>query len=348
MTSIAIIGAGMMGTALCWPLNDNHHDVRLVGTHLDKDIIDSLRATGYHPRLERHIPEEVKSFYREQLEGAVQGAEVVVNGVSSFGIPWFIEEVGPYLKPEVPVLAVTKGLVDLPDGSLQVLPEYINAHLPERLRGRISLNAIGGPCTALELAARRKTCVVFCGEDPATLEILKKLFAGPYYHVWTSTDVIGVETCAALKNAYALAVGIIVGMMEQAGPDGLAWMYNPQAAVFSQSCREMRRFLEISGGGVENVSWLPGVGDLYVTIYGGRTRMLGKMLGQGVSYPEARGRLAGVTLESVEIITRVGRALSKLKQRGLVKPNELPLIEHLYRVIHEGEPVNLPWELFFR
>ena len=172
MATITIIGAGMMGTALCWPLRDNGMDVRLVGTPLDEEIIRSIVQTGIHPSLQRKIPDGVKSVYYDDLSQALQGTDIIVNGVSSFGTEWFAHEVGPLLKPEVPVIAVTKGLVVQPDGYLKTFPEYIDESLPSESRGKISLNAIGGPCIAHELAARRNTCVVFSGRN---LEILLKL-----------------------------------------------------------------------------------------------------------------------------------------------------------------------------
>ena len=238
--------------------------------------------------------------------------------------------------------------MDLPDGDLQILPDFLEESLPGGLRVKVTLNAIAGPCTAHELAARRQTSVVFCGPQLGVLERLRQLFTTSYYRIWLSTDVVGVEVCAALKNAYALAVGLEVGKMEQAGPDGLALSYNPQAAVFAQSCLEMRRFLEVLGGGLENVSWLPGAGDLYVTIYGGRTVKMGKLLGQGLPYPQARLQLADETLESIEIITRVGRALPRLEARRIIRPGLFPLLQHLYRIIHHGAKPDLPWETFFR
>ena len=138
-----------------------------------------------------------------------------------------------------------------------MLPEASNRKLPAHLQGKVSLNAIGGPCISHELAARRQTGVVFCGRDLAILERIKAFFATDYYHIWPSTDLVGVEVCAALKNAYALGVGLAVGMMEQAGPDGLANMYNPQAALFGQSCFEMTRLEEILKGEARPLMTLP-------------------------------------------------------------------------------------------
>ncbi len=343
MAIITITGAGMMGSALCWPLADNGHTVRLVGTPLDGEIIAALRRDGRHPKLQRALPEGVAFYDHTQLAEALEGAEMVASGVSSFGVEWFASAAGPHLPSGAPVIAVTKGLEDLPDGTLLTLPEAT----ARRLGAPVSLNAIGGPCIAHELAARRQTSVVFTGADPAVLERLRAAFATPYYHIWTSTDVTGVEVCAALKNAYALGVGLAVGMMERAGPDGLANMYNPQAALFAQSCYEMRCLLEITGGGAENAAWLPGPGDLYVTVFGGRTVRLGRLLGQGRSFAEARRILAGETLESVEIATRVARALPKLAARGLARLEDFPLLLHIDRIINHAAEVKIPWEQFF-
>jgi glycerol-3-phosphate dehydrogenase (NAD(P)+) len=347
LSNVTIVGAGMMGSALCWPLADNHHSIRLAGTPLDQEIIQSIRETGLHPKLQRSLPEGVQTYTHAELDEALAGAEIVVSGVSSFGVDWFIQTAAPLLNPGIPVIGVTKGLVDKPDGSLEIIPRYIQARLPSEMRSQISLNAIAGPCIAHELAARRQTSVVFTGNDLPTLEGLRRVFATPYYHIWTSLDEVGVEVCAALKNAYALAVGLVVGMMETSEPDGLANMYNPQAAVFAQSIAEMRRWLEIAGGSAENIAWLPGPGDLYVTVFGGRTVRLGKLLGSGLSYVEARQLMAGETLESVEIITRISRLLPRLEQKGVAQSRDFPLMRHLIEIILHDKPVDLPWEQFF-
>lgn len=347
MAIVTIVGAGMMGTAMCWPISDQGHMVRLVGAPLDDEIIRTIQETGNHPKLARAIPDGVDTYFSNDLPTAITNSEIIIGGISSFGVDWFAKTVGPLLNPSMTVLSVTKGLIDRENGDLDILPREIDRLLPVHLQGSISLNAIAGPCIAHELAARRQTAVVFTGSDAHTLDKLKTCFSTAYYHIWTSTDVIGVEVCAALKNAYALAVGLAVGIMEAAGSDGLAHNYNPQAALFGQSCYEMRRLVHLLGGDEENVAWLPGPGDLYVTVFGGRTVQLGKMLGKGVSFIEARERMAGVTLESVEIVTRVARALPLLEARNLIDRKDLPLIWHLHEIINQGEPVNIPWDKFF-
>ena len=169
MSLVTIVGAGMMGTAMSWPLSDNGHSVRLAGTPLDDEIVASLRANRSHPTLQRAIPDGVQVFDASQLAEALQGAELVIGGVSSFGVDWFAQAAGPHLPEGARVLSVTKGLEEQPNGDLWILPRALRTKLPPEQQDQVSLNAVGGPCIAHELAARRQTAVVFCGEQAETL-----------------------------------------------------------------------------------------------------------------------------------------------------------------------------------
>ena len=89
MAIITIVGSGMMGSALAFPARENGHEVRLVGTHLDRDIIDNCRKCGRHPKFERDFPSGVSYYQIEELDAALEGADAVIGGVSSFGVDWF-------------------------------------------------------------------------------------------------------------------------------------------------------------------------------------------------------------------------------------------------------------------
>ena len=349
MAIITILGAGLMGTAVAWPLADNGHEVRLVGTHLDAEIIRSCLDRGVHPRLRRQLPGRVRPFFVEDLAEALDGADVIVSGVNSLGVHWIGRTLGPLLWPGATVIAVTKGLEASSDGNPRILPDVLRAELPAALRDRVTLAAIGGPCIAGELAGRRQTCVAFTSRDEPAPARLRALFATDYYHIWTSTDIIGVETCAALKNAYTVAVGMAAGLLDRAGgPDAAgAAMHNPAAALFGASAREMTRIVALMGGGPENVAWLPGVGDQYVTCAGGRTIRLGRLLGAGLTYSEAVREMAGETLEGAYVIQQLAQALPVWEARGLIRGEELPLLRMLCRVIVGDARVEIPFERLF-
>lgn len=69
MSIITIVGAGMMGSAMARPATDNGHRVRLVGTPLDRAIIEAIRSDGIHPTLRRRMPENIETFQCEELAG---------------------------------------------------------------------------------------------------------------------------------------------------------------------------------------------------------------------------------------------------------------------------------------
>ncbi len=349
MAKVAIVGSGLMGTAMAWPLRDNGHEVRLVGTFLDGEIIESCRKEGYHPRLKRPIPAGVKPYFVEEIAEALDGVEIIVSGVNSRGVHWIGHTLAPHLKPGQHIIAVTKGLEAANNGDLRILPDVLAGELPEPIRDQVSHAAIGGPCIAGELAGRRQTCVVFGCRDGEIARYLASIFRTDYYHVWASNDLIGLEVGVAMKNAYTLGVGLAAGFLErEGGPDDAgAYMFNLAAATFAEGTTEIERLLQIMGGTRNFAYGLPGAGDLYVTAQGGRTVRLGRLLGMGHTYREAREIMAGETLEAAEIIAAMGEALPKMTERGIITADELPLIRMLVEVVVHGKRALPPLDKFF-
>ena len=344
MKTITIIGAGMMGSALAFPARENGNDVRIVGTHLDRQIIDACRKTNQHPKFNKAFPEGVKYYHIEEVNDALVGADFVICGVSSFGVEWYAENILPILDETVPMLSVTKGLQDLPDGSLITYPDVWQKKL-DQLGKKLSLNAIGGPCTSYELVAHDQTEVAFCGKDLTVLRMLKEAMATDYYHISLSTDVMGVESAVALKNGYALGIALTIGLNQKAFGLDSELHFNSQAAVFGQAVREMSKLLALQGAGDLN-NLVIGAGDLYVTVYGGRTRLVGILLGRGLNIRQAKEELNGVTLESLVVAERVARAIRIKAELGQTDLKEFPLLMHIDEIITQGAAVNIPWEKF--
>lgn len=188
----------------------------LVGTPLDREIIDMLQTTGHHKTLKRDLPQGVKFYQIEELDAALEGATLLIGGVSSFGVEWFCNEVLSKIPEDLPVISITKGLYCAPDGSITSFPDYMK----KKCGRNLSLNAIGGPCISFELADRHNTLVAFCGEDRKMLEKIRDILATPYYHIDLTTDIIGLETAVAMKNAYALGVALAIGAAEHECGEG--------------------------------------------------------------------------------------------------------------------------------
>jgi glycerol-3-phosphate dehydrogenase (NAD(P)+) len=154
-----------------------------------------------------------------------------------------------------------------------------------------------------------------------------------------------VESAVALKNGYALGIALTIGLNQKAFGQDSPLHFNSQAAVFGQSLREMSRLLHMQGADHPDHLAL-GAGDLYVTVYGGRTRLVGILLGRGLNIEEAKAELQGVTLESLVVTERVARAVKIKAQKGLVKKDDFPLLMHIDEILTENKTVAIPWEDF--
>ena len=348
MATILILGAGMMGTAFAWPLVDRNHRVRLVGTHLDGEIIASLRRERIHPKLGLEVPQGIDPYPNEELESALAGVDAVVLGVSSAGVVWAAERLGPLLDRELPLGLISQGLA-FHDDTQHTVPDEFARHLPPGVRERIQPVGVAGPCIAGELARRVPTSVVFTSRSLSAAETLAELCRGPYYHVWCEDDVVGVEVCAALKNAFAMGVALAAGLhTARGGTAGSIALHNYEASVFAQSIWEMRRLVALLGGNPDHASWLPGVGDLDVTCNGGRTGRFGPLLGQGLGRDEAIARMHGATLECLEILATLRRALDRFTAKRRIDAYDFPLTRHLAEIALDGAPLAMPFERFFK
>ena len=348
---IAVIGAGMMGSALCVPLADRGHEVRLIGTPLDAALVHALTLSGRHPTLGLVLPASLRCQPVSELEAAVQDADALVLGVSSAGIAWAAGALAPVLaRRSRPVLMLSKGL-EQDAGGLRVLTEAFRRALPSELQAQCQPVAVCGPCIAGELARRAPTMVVFTGQDLARARQFAEWLETPYYRVVLHPDVVGAQLCAALKNAYAMGIAFGAGLHQRTqgaqGAQGSVAMHNYEAAVFAQSLLEMQELVVGLGGGVATALGLPGSGDLTVTCNGGRTGRFGALLGMGHATREAIRMMQGATLECLEVLGVLERFLSG---QGAWRPERrrLPLLSHLIDVGLHGAPVDVPFQEFFR
>jgi glycerol-3-phosphate dehydrogenase (NAD(P)+) len=348
MANVVILGAGLMGSAFSTPLADNGHSVRLVGTHLDGDIIEEVHESGVHPKLRVRLPDAVRPYTYDRLDEAMAGAELVVIGVNSLGVDWAAMMLDETLPAGTPVLMLTKGLEG--DGrTLRLLPDVLRGGLSPRLASGLPIAAIGGPSIAGELAVRHHTCVVVTGPDAALLERLAGMLRTPYYHVWPNGDFVGVEYCVALKNVYALAVGCVGGLLERAGRGvNEAVMFNQAAALFAQGLAEIAYMVEWAGGRPATVYTLPGAGDLYVTSMGGRNGRMGRLLGMGMAYSDAKKKhMREETIEGAELALAIGPTVEQMALDGTLDAARIPLLRAMIQIVCNDAKVEFPWDAFF-
>jgi glycerol-3-phosphate dehydrogenase (NAD(P)+) len=106
---IVVLGAGLAGSAFCMPLADQGHAVSLVGTPVDRQIIDALASNRFHSRLEVSLPAAVTPLHDERLAEALRGdVALVVIAVSTAGVPWAAAQLAAVLAGRAPpILMVT-------------------------------------------------------------------------------------------------------------------------------------------------------------------------------------------------------------------------------------------------
>lgn len=341
---VTIIGAGMMGSALAFPAAENGHEVRIVGTCSDDATIDTYLKTHKHEKFCRPFPDSVKYYHFKDWKKAVEGADFIIGGVSSFGIDWFLEEVLKQLDPSIPVLSAAKGLIGLEDGTLISYPEYWERELA-KAGIRREICAIGGPCISEDLVFMDPSAVGFCGRDAQALRMMKETLERPYYHISLTDDIIGLESAVAFKNAYAMAVSLAVGLNIRWHGEDEPQHYNSQAGTFTQAVREIHALMQMQGGSFESEAI--GLGDLYVTILSGRTRRCGILMGKGLNFDEVTEALAGVTLESLVITRVMGQAVRRKAELGQLDLKDFPLLMHIVEILDKGmADADLPWGAF--
>jgi glycerol-3-phosphate dehydrogenase (NAD(P)+) len=346
---ITILGAGVMGSAMTLPARDRGHEVHLVGTHLDRAIIDSIRSTGRHPKLNVKLPDGIAACHAEELSGALETADLVILGVSSAGIGWAIERLCETLTRPIPVVMITKGMHPEPD-RLICLPDHVTAEVRRRCGLSLTVAAIGGPCIAGELAVRRQTGTVITARAPDFAQALCAMFETDYYHPRPSPDVEGVEICAAFKNFFAIGVGWAAGHLEMmAATENRAFNHNAAAILFDQAIREMMVLAQAHGGTAQSVWGMPGAGDLYVTCQAGRNSRLGNNLGRGLTYSAVRnGPMKGDTIEGAELGVSVAATLRSMMAAGKLEAAALPLTTALLDALTRDAALDIPWAAFHR
>ena len=344
MANILIFGAGSMGTAFSFPCSDKNHSVTIVGTYLENNFIDLINSHRKHPVLECDVPKNVKFLKFERLAEEInKKVDLIAVAVSSKGIEWASTELSKTLTSNIPILILTKGLA-ITNNNYEILAHKMERLLKKNGIKEANISAAGGPCLAKGLANKIHTSVVFANKNIKIAKQISKLVSTDYYHVFTSDDVLGVETCAAIKNIFSMAIGASQGLCHStASKETKEKNYlNTAAALIQESIYEMIIFTEKLKGKKETVMGLAGIGDLYVSADGGRNSKMGEYLGQGMTFKEAKKtKMPNDTVEGADLALEIG---SKVKSDFDIKT--LPLMTSIINTICYEKPLNADWKNF--
>ena len=344
MANILIFGAGSMGTAFSFPCSDKKHSVIIVGTYLENNFIDLINSQRRHPALERDVPKNAKFLKFEKLAEEIdKKVDLIVVAVSSKGIEWASTELSKILKNNIPILILTKGLA-ITNNNYEVLAHKMERLLKKNGIKETNISAAGGPCLAKGLANKVHTSVVFANKNIKIAKQISQLVSTDYYHVFTSDDIVGVETCAAIKNIFSMAIGASRGLCHSSTPKETKEKnyLNTAAALIQESIHEMIIFTEKLQGKKETVMGLAGIGDLYVSADGGRNSKMGEYLGQGMTFKEAKKtKMPNDTIEGVDLALEIG-----LWVKNDFNIKTLPLMISIINTICNEKPLKVDWKYF--
>ena len=309
---VAVIGSGSWGTSVA-SIVARHSPTVIWGRNAE--VVDQIN-TGHVN--ERYLPgfELAPSLTATaDLQEAVEPADILIMAVPSHGFRGALDDLAPHLRPWAPVVSLVKGLEQ---GTRKRMTEIIDEVLPGHPAG-----VLAGPNIAREVVAGYAAAAVIAMPDPHLAAQLGALFRTKYFRIYSSSDVVGVEIAGALKNVFAIAVGM---------GDGVGSGDNTRAMVITRSLREMTRLGTEVGGAPETFTGLAGMGDLVVTCTSkhSRNRHVGEQIGKGIPVPEILAGMKQVA-EGVKT-TKVAHELAK--KLGV----EAPITAVMHAIIHEGQP----------
>jgi glycerol-3-phosphate dehydrogenase (NAD(P)+) len=307
MKKIGYLGAGTWGFALATVLANNGHKVT-VWTR-DPAFADLLEKTRSHPKLPGiEAPSQI--HFTSDLKKAVQGADLLVESVTSAGIRPVFEKVG---KVDIPVVITSKGIEQ---GTGLLLPEIIASLLGKSLVGCLS-----GPSHAEDIILNMPTSVVCSGYNPDVMKMIHELFTTPTFRIYPNSDILGVSFGGAMKNIIAIACGIA---------DGLGCGDNTKAALMTRGLHEIRKLCVVKDCRPETLNGLSGMGDLCVTCMSRHSRnyRFGRLVSEGFS-PEGARQKIGMAVEGIYTCVSA-------RELGHKHQIPVPITEATYQIIYGG------------
>ena len=308
---IAVIGDGGWGTANALLLDGYGHEVTVWG--YDEKYVSECRRTRRNELFLKGVklPESLR--LTSDCGEAASGADIVVLAPPSKYFADVVWRFRGIVTDRQLVVSLTKGLCERTRRRM--------TDLGSEILGIRDIVALAGPTHAEEVSRGIPTAIVAACADEEKARTVQKIWSGPKFRVYTSTDPIGVEVGGAVKNVLAIAVGC---------SDGLGFGDNTRAALITRGLVEMKRFVLAYGGRPETLSGLAGIGDLIVTCTSAHSRnhAVGERLGRGERMPDILGSMKMVAegVWNSRVVHEIAVGLGV----------EMPICDAVYALCHEN------------
>jgi glycerol-3-phosphate dehydrogenase (NAD(P)+) len=317
VTRVAILGAGIWGTALSLVLSRSPRAHEISLWVRDAGLADEIRRKreniSYLPG--HTLAEQI--HVAQDLDEAMSGAAIVIGAMPSAHAREVYSAAASRIAPRTAVVSATKGLEPATHARMS---EVIAQVVPAAREPRLAV--LSGPSFALEVAAGAPTAVVLASDDSGLAAELQEEFAAPNFRLYTNDDLLGVELAGAMKNVIAIAAGTC---------EGLGLGSNSLAALITRGLAEMSRLAVALGARQETLSGLAGLGDLVLTCTGSlsRNRRVGTELGKGRLLHEIISGMHGVA----EGVGTTSGLLALSRENKI----DLPITEQVDAILHQGK-----------
>ncbi|NHM16017.1 NAD(P)H-dependent glycerol-3-phosphate dehydrogenase [Eggerthellaceae bacterium zg-887] len=308
----AVIGAGSWGTALAQVLALNGHNVSLWAR--DAKVVRGINENGYNPRYVSNALLSDNIVATTSYSDALRGAKAAVIVTPSKLLRGVGQAFCGLVADDLPIIVCSKGV----EGGSGLLPVEV---FEAELGGADRLAVLSGPNHAEEVIRAIPAGTVVASSSAETAAFFQDLFASDTFRVYTSSDVTGVELCAAFKNVIAIAVGIAYG---------IGFGDNTAAMLMTRGLAEMNRLVCACGGLPLTCLGLAGAGDLIATCTSqhSRNRRFGEMIARG-------GTMASWEAET-SMVAEGALACKTLDVIARAHAVELPITDAVRNVVWEG------------
>ncbi len=308
---LVFLGGGSFGTAMANLSAKNGCDTTLWVR--DKKSVKSMQKTRINKKyLPNHRLDDRLKFSHD-LKSAIAGKDIIFVAVPSSAMRETLQTIAPWITAQA-VVSLTKGMEK---GTFALMSDIIQEELPQ-----VNFGVMSGPNLALEIMDNLPSATVIASTSESLRRAVQSALHSGFFRVFASDDIKGVELGGALKNIYAIAMG----MAESYGVGE-----NTKAMLLTRALAEMSRFGVAVGANPLTFLGLSGVGDLYATCSStlSRNYRIGNMLGKGISLENAIKKL-GQTAEGVNTIALVDE---RAKAMGIY----MPITHALHAVIFEDK-----------
>ncbi|WP_230660285.1 NAD(P)H-dependent glycerol-3-phosphate dehydrogenase [Psychrobacter sp. I-STPA10] len=308
---LVFLGGGSFGTAMANLAAKNGCDSTLWVRN--KRTVKSLQKTRVNKKYLPDHPLDERLKFTHDLTAAIRDKDLIFVAVPSSAFRDILQQIAPLITGHS-VISLTKGMEK---DTFAMMSDIITEELPE-----VNFGVLSGPNLAKEIMKNMPSASVIASESEPLRHAVQAALHSAFFRVFASDDVRGVELGGALKNIYAIAMGMAAAY--DVGE-------NTKAMLLTRALAEMSRFGTAEGANPLTFLGLAGVGDLYATCSSelSRNYRIGNMLGKGMSLEAAIKKL-GQTAEGVNTIQQVHEKASK---EGIY----MPITHALHAVIFEDQ-----------